>query len=207
MTDAELDEVCNQWEEVAKDPAKREMMEKAQSSMTKEEMESLASAQKAAKDKADLEGKKMSEMDVMLELRKKNPDQFKKFIRKQMPADAGTSDAQLETMLKAMDNMSDEQLKTTMAMTTNFQGYFKVIDEYTGGNGKIVLGVAVAIILILLLYVIYLIVTFLWSYVMGTGGSTKHDASYAPTDGGMGDVANEFGDTAGTTTNSEYDEF
>ena len=208
MSNEEILKLCDEWESAARDPEKLDAINKMQSSMGTEDMKAMQQAAKEAQDKAKAEGKEASQMDIMLELRRKNPAQFRNFLKKQMPAAGNMEDSQLDTMLKSMESMSDDQLRTTMDMGQQFTGYYKMADEYTGGYGKWVIGVVAVILVIIVVYLIYLALTVSWYYgkiLMGVGSASATSGA-----AGSDDTIPVFGGSgsgSGASKSSEFDEF
>lgn len=206
MTDEEVLKMCDQWEEAAKDPEKMRIAQEMSENMSKKDMDALKDAQQAAQTKASTAGREMSDFDVMMELRRRNPTQFRNLIKRRLPQAGGMSDEQLDSLIKNLDGMSDEQLKQTMDMGQSFQTYYKKLDDATGGYGKIAIGAVLVIVAVIVIYLIYILSTTAWYYgkgfIYGNG-----DAAQGQEDHAFSDSSSSQAESSGGGKNTEYDEF
>ena len=200
----EILEMCDQFEELANDPEKLKMMNESRKNMSDEDIRKYQEVAQKVQADAAASGKEPSQMEIIMAMRKENPGMFKKLMKKNMGSyGGGMTDDQLDSMLKNMEGMSDEQLRSTLSMGETAQTYFKKIDQATGGNGKIALGVGIAILLIILIVVLYYVFTTVWFYskgFLGFGGTSSNTGETYSTPQGE-----EFESSGKAST--EYDEF
>lgn len=104
------------------------------------------------------------QIEMLVKTFKSNPEMTRQMLRSQ-----GMSDEQISKQYEFLCSMDENTLKSTLKSLLSVQrylrpltGYYEIINQKTGGYGKVIVGTIGAILIIIILVVLWKLMNLLW---------------------------------------------